>query len=269
MLRHYHEIGLLTPDRVDANSGYRLYRSDQLDALHKIVVFKDLGLSLAETLQIVHEELSADEIRSILLSRRASAVAEVDAIQAAVERLDAFLDALPDNEELHPRCRESIAIDVQVGSVEAQLVGQLSAITASWAPSDIGPTIQALYPKLIARMEASRISTTGPSTAWYEDTPEGTVQVHATLAIANRPEADASALGFEVIQLPALAQVASTIHVGSMDDCGATYEALLDWIERHDFRPVGYGREVDIECGPGQPHSSEIQIAVESPEGSK
>lgn len=269
MLRHYHEIGLLTPDRVDEVSAYRLYHSDQLDMLHTIVLLRDLGLSLPEILQIMHEDLSVDEIRKILLNRRASAVTEIRTAQTAIEQLDAYLETLSDSGAIRPRPPEITAIDVQVKPVEAQLVAQLSAVAESWASSDIGPTIQPLYQELIGRMRTAHVSIDGQSTAWYEDTPEGTVQVNATLAIGNRPSAEASTLSFEIAELPALAQVASTIHLGSMDECSNTYEALLNWIEDHRFRPLGYGREIDIECGPDGPASTEIQIAIESPEESK
>jgi len=47
-LRHYDEIGLLRPARVDPHSGYRAYSAGQLGQLNRIVALKDLGLSLAQ-----------------------------------------------------------------------------------------------------------------------------------------------------------------------------------------------------------------------------
>jgi DNA-binding transcriptional MerR regulator len=43
MLRHYDEIGLLEPVRVDPATGYRSYDASQLSRLNRIVVLKDLG----------------------------------------------------------------------------------------------------------------------------------------------------------------------------------------------------------------------------------
>ena len=48
MLRHYDEFGLLTPDRVDPASGYRLYRVQQLGRLHRIVALRDIGFGVYE-----------------------------------------------------------------------------------------------------------------------------------------------------------------------------------------------------------------------------
>ena len=47
-LRHYDEIGLLKPGCVDQNTGYRYYTSDQLFRLHRIMAYKQLGLTLEE-----------------------------------------------------------------------------------------------------------------------------------------------------------------------------------------------------------------------------
>jgi DNA-binding transcriptional MerR regulator len=52
-LRYYDEIGLLRPARVDPTTGYRYYAAAQLDALNRILVFKDLGFSLREGAEVI------------------------------------------------------------------------------------------------------------------------------------------------------------------------------------------------------------------------
>jgi len=47
-LRYYDELGLLKPARVDAFTGYRYYSASQLPRLNRILVLKDLGLSLQQ-----------------------------------------------------------------------------------------------------------------------------------------------------------------------------------------------------------------------------
>lgn len=46
-LRHYESLGLLLPSRVGAN-GYRFYQQDKLVRLQRILLLRDLGLSLHE-----------------------------------------------------------------------------------------------------------------------------------------------------------------------------------------------------------------------------
>lgn len=47
MLRHYDEIGLLAPIRVDPDSGYRYYSEDQLPIVGRITALKDMGFGLS------------------------------------------------------------------------------------------------------------------------------------------------------------------------------------------------------------------------------
>jgi MerR family transcriptional regulator, thiopeptide resistance regulator len=51
-LRHYDDIGLLSPSRIGAN-GYRYYAADALVRLQRILLLKDLGLSLAAIAEVL------------------------------------------------------------------------------------------------------------------------------------------------------------------------------------------------------------------------
>src|SRR5262245_46149144 len=53
-LRHYDEIGLLTPARVGRN-GYRYYEREQLLALQRILIMRELGLGLDAIAEIVND----------------------------------------------------------------------------------------------------------------------------------------------------------------------------------------------------------------------
>ena len=57
MLRHYDEIGLLKPDRVDSASGYRFYSARQLESVHRIVALRDMGFGLEQIRQILAEDI--------------------------------------------------------------------------------------------------------------------------------------------------------------------------------------------------------------------
>ena len=53
MLRHYDEIGLLCPARIDPDTEYRYYRADQLPVVGRITSLKDMGFSLADIARIL------------------------------------------------------------------------------------------------------------------------------------------------------------------------------------------------------------------------
>ena len=60
-LRHYDEIGLLKPARVDDFTGYRYYSSEQLPRLHRILGLRQMGLSLSQ-IQSLIDDPSAIEV---------------------------------------------------------------------------------------------------------------------------------------------------------------------------------------------------------------
>jgi len=62
-LRHYDEIGLLTPVAVDTATGYRYYAVAQLTRLNRILALKDLGFSLEQIDQLL-EGLTAEHLRT-------------------------------------------------------------------------------------------------------------------------------------------------------------------------------------------------------------
>ena len=76
-LRHYDELGLLKPAQVDPLSGYRYYTPDQVLALHRILVLRDLGVPLSEIAQLINDDVTVEQLRGILLLRKAEARARL------------------------------------------------------------------------------------------------------------------------------------------------------------------------------------------------
>ena len=65
--------------------------------------------------------------------------------------------------------------------------------------------------------------------------------VHATLPVNAEP---GSGHGFEVKDLPGIAQAATIVHRGSMDDVLATIQVLARWIEDNGYQSAGTAREL-------------------------
>jgi len=70
LLRFYDEIGLLTPNHTDPDSGYRFYAVEQLARLNRITVLKELGFTLEQIHKLLNSPIGADELRRMLLLRR-------------------------------------------------------------------------------------------------------------------------------------------------------------------------------------------------------
>src|SRR5215472_16425910 len=71
LLRYYDEIGLLSPEATDPHTGYRYYSARQLPRLNRILVLKDLGLSLEQIDRLLQQQTSTDVMRGMLTLRKA------------------------------------------------------------------------------------------------------------------------------------------------------------------------------------------------------
>lgn len=94
MLRHYDELGLLTPERIDADSGYRFYSVQQLGRVHRIVALRDMGFHLEQIRQVLSEETSVEELRGMLPLRQAQIEQAVGEEQDRLRRVEAHLRAI-------------------------------------------------------------------------------------------------------------------------------------------------------------------------------
>lgn len=67
-LRYYDSINLIKPKKIDEQTGYRYYTSDQIDDMYKILCFKQLGLSIQEIKDLIQNK--QNDIESILNKKK-------------------------------------------------------------------------------------------------------------------------------------------------------------------------------------------------------
>lgn len=121
-----------------------------------------------------------------------------------------------------------------------------SGVSPSFASADIGPVIQPLYPQLIEALSDAAVGITGPSIAYYDDTSDGGIGVHAGFPI---DESVIEVPGLEIVDLPEVELAATAIHEGDMATVDVdTVAPIFDWIRTHCFRTTGYSREPYLEC---------------------
>lgn len=92
-LRYYDRIGVLVPAHV-APSGYRSYAAEQLEQINRILVLKDLGLSLDEIRALVAERATVADLRAVLRARHAELERRVEVERRRLARAAARLALL-------------------------------------------------------------------------------------------------------------------------------------------------------------------------------
>ena len=252
MLRHYDEIGLLKPARVDPATGYRYYSADQMPRLNRIIALKDLGLSLEQTAALVDEALTPEELRGVLKLHRALLEGRAAEVHRQLAQVDAHLEHLTGDNRLPE-------FDVIVRPVPALQVATLRArVVEDDAITDLFEELEAFIAGHQARAQAS------PLTLYYSDEPlspgsfpddepelEG-FDVEVAVPI-NRPLPETDRIRART--LPAEPSMACLVYQGSYDRGTAGWAALSAWIERHGLILTGPLREVYLRFGAHDPQA--------------
>ena len=97
-LRHYHEIGLLVPDYIDEDNGYRYYNERSAEKAQVIVLMRDMGFPLKELKEILEKYDDDAHILEYLEKRREDIQARLDRIQEIQASLDLVIEGARRNE---------------------------------------------------------------------------------------------------------------------------------------------------------------------------
>jgi len=236
-LRFYDELGLLKPGVVDPSSGYRFYTTSQLQRLNRILVLKELGLSLEQIGGVIDQEASADQLRAMLLVRRSDAeralaeeTARLKQIEARIAQLDA--GALADLDDVLIRAepaRRIVTVRDTVGSFyEARgIIGQLAQTLPKHLPRDVLGTLIGIA-----------------HSAEFE--PDA-IDVELGFVLNGAVTASLPALGSRTLamrELPAVPHMAVCVRVGLPEHAHLITGKIGQFVEANGYRLAGPGREV-------------------------
>jgi DNA-binding transcriptional MerR regulator len=250
MLRHYDAIGLLRPASVDAITGYRSYDADQLARLNQVVALKDLGFTLEQVATIVDDHIDVPELKAMLRLRRAELHEQIAADSARLARVEARLRAIEREDAMS-------SDEVEVKTVPAIRVAELSAPVGGFEPQFITPVLGPLFDRLMGRLAEAGVECVAAPIAYYEEASDGDGLVaHAAAPIGDDVQPGG---GVTVTVLPEMS-AATITHRGSMDGVLPTIQTLGRWIAAHGYRSLGYNREVYHRYGGGMPEPWETEL---------
>jgi DNA-binding transcriptional MerR regulator len=254
MLRHYDEIGVLKPDRVDPHSGYRGYAVAQLGRLHRLLALRDLGFTLEQVRELLLDDgLPVEQLRGMLRLRQAQIEQNVADEQARFRRVEAHLRALEGSIVMS-------SVDVVVKTTEPVRVAEASGVAAGFG-DQLKPLFNKLVPRVLEHLTAAG-ARPGIMVAWYEEpSDDGSVVVHAGFDVGGQQLPDGD--GINVVDLPRI-KVASVVHRGAMDSVEATYEMLVRWIDDSGYELAGRSRELYHQWDDDHPERgiTELQMPI-------
>jgi DNA-binding transcriptional MerR regulator len=203
-LRHYDEIGLLSPAHVDVATGYRRYRREQAPAAIAIALLRSLDVPLPA----IRELLAADDPSAVLERERARRARDVARAETALRSIERLL-----------RAGTVFPYEIDARDEPAMTVVSVEAITT---PEDHVEAGMALAAQLAC--DGALVCIVHP----LDDDRlrlEMCAPVDAGRALAGGP-------------------MAVTRHVGPYAEIGLAEHALRAWAEAHDVDAVGPIREV-------------------------
>lgn len=260
MLRHYDEIGLLPPAKVDSDSGYRSYEGRQFAVLGGILAFKDLGFRLDEVARIVHGDVNGDALHEMLAARRTELAQQLDLDAARLRQLDARIRHIKGEPLMS-------TITAELKSLPAQHVAQASAVAPGFGPENITPVIGPLFGRLYRDLTAAGVRPGPQSLAMYEAIESGDGEGARAYAAFQVGADVAAGAGFTIDDVPAVDLAATTVHYGSMATIGDSWDALHAWIEDNGYELAGVCRELYVvsEPEPEENWVTELQQPVIRP----
>jgi DNA-binding transcriptional MerR regulator len=250
LLRFYDELGLLKPGVVDATTGYRFYTSAQLQRLNRILVLKDLGLSLEQIGGVIDDAATADQLRAMLLVRRSDAeralaeeAARLKLIESRIAQLDAGAATLDDVLIRAEPARRVITVRDTLSSFVAArvIIGQLAQ----------------LLPKLLPREVLGSLIGIAHSAEFEPDA----IDVELGFVLNGEPPGELPALGersLAVRELAAVPHMAVCVRVGLPEHAHLITGKIGQFVEANGYRLAGPGREVFLR--PPRPERMEESV---------
>ena len=257
LLRYYDEIGLLTPQSIDPETGYRYYSARQLPRLNRILVLKELGLSLEHIARLLDQETSVDEMRGMLTLRKAQIEQSVQQEMEQLRIVESRLQQI----DAHGQMQEP---DVILKAVEASpFLGLRDVLPGMEAIQHLVRRIATTVPALVGRNSLGPITVIIHS-PMYD--PEALDVEVGYLLTQNAPQS--VALSEERLltlrTLPAVETMATLAHVGRVSDSHRSYGALATWMEQHGWQMSGAGRELLLQL-PQSGQQDEAVVEVQLP----
>ncbi len=256
LLRYYDEIGLLSPEFTDPQTGYRYYSARQLPRLNRILVLKELGLSLEQIARLVGDATSADELRGMLTLRKAQIEQTVQDELARLRVVEARLQQI----EAHGYVEEP---DVVLKSVPAQRYLSLRETLPDMdATRRLVESMVTIVPAVVGQHNLDYITVVVHSPVYEPDALD--LEIGYLIVGKSPPSLRLSEeRTLTLRELPAIDTVATLAHAGRIADSHQGYSALASWVEQHPWQTNGTGREVLVQLP--QPDGDGAVVELQMP----
>ena len=256
LLRYYDSIGLLRPQRIDPETGYRYYSAGQLERLNRILALKELGLSLDQVARMLDDRISTAEIRGMLALKKAELERSLAEEAARLRHIESRLTQIEQQGSLGD-------YDVVVKSAPATPVLTTRAIYLSF--DEVIAALREIANAVRVHVAAAARENMVVVAHCDFDDENLDLEIGVTLNRAvNKPVRLPSGAQLALTELPASATLATIVRTGPLYQSHLAFGKLGVWMEANDYEIAGPCREIFLDMPfqlPGDP-AVEIQFPV-------
>ena len=240
LLRYSDELGLLKPARIESDTGYRYYSAMQLPRLNRILVLRDLGLSLEQIAQALRGDPGAAELRGMLLMRRSEVEQTIEAESQRLRQIEARIAQIEAEGTL-------AAADVVLKREPARRLLSTRQTVASFTEGVrlIGELVEA-----VPRLAGARALGQLVAIAHAPEFEPESIDVEFGFLLESGSDAPlrlADGRALAVRELPAVERLASCVRIGPPQEAHLTTARIGSFIESNGYRICGPTREVFLQ----------------------
>jgi len=227
-LRHYDEIDLLKPVRVDPLTQYRYYSAEQIDDFRRIALLKELGFSLDAVKRLLEQPFTTRELEAALCEQAHRIEGQVEECRRVLDRVNREIEYL--------RGGKNIMQTNQLGQPQIKELPavRVASVRDRGAYSKIGE----LFFELAEFADRRKLTVTGPGIFIHHD-PEykpDDADLEVCLPVKGGV---ADGDGRVIIKEIPVCRAVCMLHIGPYDQVGGTYAAILKYIPENQLNITG------------------------------
>lgn len=256
LLRYYDGIGLLSPQRIDPTTGYRYYSAEQLGRLNRILALKDLGLSLEQVARMVDGKISTDEIRGMLMLKKAELERTLSEEAVRLRHIESRLQQIDEQGSLRD-------YDVVVKSAARQ--PYLSVRRTYPGIEDVVGMLREVSRAAARIPESARDPLIVVAHSDFDDEDLDLEIGFALKQARTKPLALPGGGEMTAGELPPIESLATLVRSGPLHQAHIAFGALGLWMEANGFQIAGPNRELFLQPPFQRPDQEDIVMEIQFP----
>lgn len=250
-LRYYHDEGILVPDYIDEDSGYRYYHESSIEKARIISMLRSLEFSIGDIKEIIGKYSDDIDVLDLLESQKEKITANIDKYNKINSSIQEMINTIRTN---NMKIKENY-------DIEERIIDDIifAGYRFKGRYDEVGKGF-----RTVSRAAAKHIAGK-PMSLYYDN---GYMENNADIESGYPVSKTVKGEGINC-RIMKGGKAVTLMHRGGYDDLGASYEKIFSHINMHKYNVISPIREIYLK-GPGiifkgnpDKYFTEIQILIQ------